>query len=185
MLKLGFNGRKVAAALVTGLCAPLPGYGFGIRLRGWLFSNLLKSCGKNFKVASYVTFSNPSRVSVGNNVFIGINSFIGDGDITIEDEVILGPFVSVTGGTHRFRKGSVRFGGFEYKPVRIGRGTWLGAHVCVVAGVTVGSGCTIAAGAVVTKDVPDGTIYGGVPARLMAKNDPDSGQNVGDQEGLR
>ena len=93
-------------------------------------SALLKRCGKNLKLAPAVHIYNPKRLSLGDNVYIGYNSYIGDGDITFDDEVVLGPFCSVTGGNHLYRDGSVRFGGYEYKPVHIGKGTWLGPTKC-------------------------------------------------------
>ena len=86
------------------------------------------------------------------------------------------------GWNHLYRDGSVRFGGYEYKPVHIGKGTWLGSHVSVLAGVTIGSGCLVASGAVVTKDVPDGMIAGGVPAKVIKENDLNSGADKGNQE---
>lgn len=52
-------------------------------------------------------------------------------------------------------------------PVTIGDRTWLGAHVTVLPGVTIGDDVIVAAGAVVTKDLPSGAVYGGVPARLL------------------
>ena len=143
---------------------------------------LLKACGKNLKLAPAVNIYNPSRLSVGRHVYIGFNTYIGDGDITLEDEVVIGPFCSITGGNHLFREGSVRFGGYEYHPVQIGAGSWLGSHVSVLAGVTIGKGCLIASGAVVTKDVPDGMIVGGVPAKIIKENDLESGSGKGNQE---
>ena len=49
----------------------------------------------------------------------------------------------------------------------IGNDVWLGTGVIVLAGVTIGDGCVVAAGAVVTKDIPAGSIAGGVPARVL------------------
>jgi acetyltransferase-like isoleucine patch superfamily enzyme len=59
------------------------------------------------------------------------------------------------------------------KPVKIGNGVWIGANVTILPGVTVGENAVIAAGAVVTKDVPANSIVGGNPARVirMLKND--------------
>ena len=53
----------------------------------------------------------------------------------------------------------------------IGFGSWIASHVTVTSGVTIGKGCLVAAGAVVTKDVADGDVVGGVPARQIGKTE--------------
>jgi maltose O-acetyltransferase len=55
------------------------------------------------------------------------------------------------------------------KPVTIGRGTWLAAHVVVAAGVKIGSGVLVASNAAVVKDMPDNVIVGGVPAKIISE----------------
>jgi acetyltransferase-like isoleucine patch superfamily enzyme len=55
----------------------------------------------------------------------------------------------------------------EYKPVDIGHDVWIGSHVMIMGGITVGNGAIIGAGSVVTKDVPPYAIVGGVPAKLI------------------
>lgn len=57
----------------------------------------------------------------------------------------------------------------EIQPVQVGNDVWIGARVTVLDGVRIGHGCIVAAGAVVTKDIPDYSIVGGVPARLIRK----------------
>jgi maltose O-acetyltransferase len=163
----------------------VPNYGWGLRFRGRWLQLVLKSHGVNLKISSMVNVYNPSRIIVGNNVYIGHGTYIGDGDINIEDEVVIGPYCSLTGGNHLFKDGSVRFGGYEYKPVTIGRGTWIGGHVTITAGVTIGSGCLIAAGAVVTMDIPNGMIAGGVPAKIIGENNLNSGIHSKNQDGMK
>jgi maltose O-acetyltransferase len=145
---------------------------------------VLKSHGKGLKISSLVNIYNPSKLRVGDHVYIGHGTYVGDGDIFIGDEVVIGPFCNISGGNHRFRSGSVRFGGYEYKSISIGRGTWIGGHASILGGVEVGSGCLVAAGAVVTKDVPDGMIVAGIPGRIIGKNDPDSGKASQKQDGM-
>jgi maltose O-acetyltransferase len=176
------NWKKNLSTLIRVFTEPLPTYGWGISCRGKLMTPLLKYCGKNLKLAPSVNIYNPSRLSVGHNVYIGFNTYIGDGDISLEDEVVIGPFCSITGGNHLFREGSVRFGGYAYHQVKIGAGSWLGSHVSILAGVTIGKGCLIASGAVVTKDVPDGIIAGGVPAKIIKENYLESGSGKRNQE---
>ena len=59
------------------------------------------------------------------------------------------------------------------KPVTIGSDVWLGGNVTILPGVTIGNNVIVAAGAVVTKDVPDNSLVGGVPARLIRKIEND------------
>jgi len=136
----------------------------GARARGKLYEPYLLECGKNFKMAAQAFIYNPNKLRVGNDVYIGFNSYLGEGPITLEDEVLIGPFVSITASDHLMKNGSYRFGGFAEKPIVIGKGAWLAGHTCITAGVHIGKSCLVAAGAVVTKSVPDGTIVGGVPA---------------------
>jgi maltose O-acetyltransferase len=164
---------------------PFPNFGRGLNFRGWLYSKVILNCGKRFKIAPLVNIYNPSKVNIGNDVYIGYSTYIGDGDIILSDEVVIGPFCSVTAGNHLFRNNSVRFGGYEYKPIVIGKGTWLGANVNVLAGVTIGSGCLIAAGSVVTCDIPDNSVAVGAPARVIAENNGNSGDEAVNQEGMK
>jgi maltose O-acetyltransferase len=80
---------------------------------------------------------------------------------------MLGPFVAMVSANHTFVNGSARFGPPSPGPIRIGAGSWIAAHASVMAGVTVGRSCLVAAGAVVTRSIPDHAIVGGVPARLI------------------
>jgi maltose O-acetyltransferase len=58
-------------------------------------------------------------------------------------------------------------------PVRIGNDVWIGGNVTILPGVTIGNNVVVAAGAVVTKDVPDDSLVGGVPARLIREIEND------------
>ena len=148
-----------------------------LRLRGLMLRPFFAQCGRNLQVASGVQILNPHRIRLGDDVFIGYYSWInGLGGLVIEDEVMLGPFVVISTLRHHFVGGSVRFGGESPQPVQIGRGTWLAAHVCVAGGVKIGTGSLIAAGAVVTRDIPEGVIACGVPAdRLTPRKDDQLG----------
>jgi len=143
----------------------------GARARGKLYEPYLLECGKNFKMAAQAFIYNPNKLRIGNDVYIGFNSYLGEGAISLKDEVMIGPFVSIAASNHLMKDGSFRFGGFAEAPIIIGRGTWLAGHACITAGVTIGDSCLVAAGAVVTKSFPDGLIIGGVPAKEIGKND--------------
>jgi acetyltransferase-like isoleucine patch superfamily enzyme len=74
--------------------------------------------------------------------------------------------------------------GYPPSPVRIKKGTWLGLHSIVLGGVTIGEGSVIAAGAVVTKDVPDFASTGGFPAKVLMylPSSPNYAENTGKKE---
>jgi len=104
---------------------------------------------------------------VGRDVFINHNCTLNDiGGITIGDEVFIGPRVSLITSGHpvdpAFRRQRI-----VAAPIVIERGVWLCTGATVLQGVTVGQDSVVAAGAVVTRDVPAGVVVGGVPARVM------------------
>ncbi len=137
----------------------------GDALRGLLYRPFLQSCGRNFKIASRAFIYNPAQLSVGDNVYIGFNSYLGQGQIDLKDEVLIGNFVSITASNHRKKNTSYRFGGFTGAPIIIEQGAWLAAHCSITSGVHIGQGALVAAGAVVTKNVSAHSIVGGIPAK--------------------
>ena len=85
---------------------------------------------------------------------------------------MFGTGISLITATHEVGV-QTRRDNIEYaEPITIGDDCWLGANVTVLPGVTIGKGCTIAAGAVVTKDVPEYSVAMGVPARVVKKVEP-------------
>jgi maltose O-acetyltransferase len=139
----------------------------GDRARGRLYEPFLKSFGRNFKVAEQAFIFNPNGLTVGDDVYIGFGSYLGQGEISLEDETLIGDYVSITASNHLRKDGSFRFGGYESKAIRVGRGTWVGAHASLTAGIAIGAGCLVAAGAVVNKSFPENVVLGGVPARTL------------------
>jgi len=159
--------NKIIFPVVEFISHCFPDYGWGIRLRGLLIQPFLKSCGKDLKINIGAHIYNPNGLTVRDHVYIGFHSYIGNGEITIEDEVVIGPFCSITGGNHTQKDGSIRFGEYEYKPTRIGKGSWLAAHCCIMPGVIVAECNIIAAGAVVTEDTKPYAMYAGIPAKKI------------------
>lgn len=137
----------------------------GDKARGDLYRPFLKSCGKNFKVGTGAMIFNPSELSVGDDVYIGFNTYLGQGKICLDDEVLVGPFVSITASNHLRKNSSYRFGGYEAKDIYIGKGCWIAAHVCIMAGVQIKAGTLVAAGAVVTKSIENNKLVAGLPAK--------------------
>jgi len=139
-----------------------------LRLRGLLARPFLGSCGHNLRLGRRITFYDPRHISVGRDVYIAQGSWIAAAArISIEDEVLVGPYAVVVSSFHTALNGSFRFGPVGQAPVRIGRGSWLAAHVTVAAGADIGQGCLIGANSVVTSNIPDYTMAAGSPARPL------------------
>ncbi len=110
------------------------------------------------------------KLTIGKNVGIAANAFISmRGPVEIGDDTIFGPNVAIHAENHNFEDISkpIRLQGATRKGIKIGKDCWIGSGVKILDGVTIGDGCIIAAGAVVNKDIPDYSIVGGVPARVI------------------
>lgn len=105
---------------------------------------------------------------LGKNVFINANcSFLDLGGITIDDDVMIAPAVVISSEGHPINGKERR----QLIPahVHIRKNVWIGAHATILPGVTVGENSVVAAGAVVTADVPDNVVVGGVPAKIIKR----------------
>jgi acetyltransferase-like isoleucine patch superfamily enzyme len=158
----------------------LPDNRWTIRLRGMALKPFIFKCGKNFTIAKDVQLKSTNKLTIGDNVYIATGTWLNAmGQLVLEDEVVLGPYVVISTGIHTFKDNSVRKGGTIMEQVKIGKGSWLAAHVSVKAGVSIGTGNLIGANAVVTKDTPDNVFVVGVPATVVGpRNDPDESVNV-------
>jgi acetyltransferase-like isoleucine patch superfamily enzyme len=110
-------------------------------------------------------------LTIGNGTYIGrfaqINAW---NDVTIEANVLIADRVYISDAEHHFenREVPIRFQGDYFKaPVRLCSGCWIGIGAVILPGVTVGRNAVVAANAVVREDVPDYTVVGGVPARIL------------------
>lgn len=109
-------------------------------------------------------------LSVGNNSAIGAYSYIGaSGRISIGSNVMLGPRVTMSSENHVFqdRTKTIKEQGVTRRGIIIEDDCWIGSGVTLIDGITVGTGSVVAAGAVVTKDVPPFTVVGGIPAKVI------------------
>jgi acetyltransferase-like isoleucine patch superfamily enzyme len=110
----------------------------------------------------YINYGKNTKI--GKNVFINFDCvFLDLGGITIEDNVLIAPKVSLLSEGHPVspnERGSLVPG-----HIHIRKNVWIGAGATILPGVTVGENAVVAAGAVVSKDVPANTIVGGIPAR--------------------
>ncbi len=111
------------------------------------------------------------NITVGKGVFINSGCrFQDQGGIVIGDGALIGHSVVLATLNHDFAP--EKRGDLHPAPIHIGKNVWIGAHATVVPGVTIGDGAIVAAGAVVTKDVPANTIVGGVPAAVIRTIEP-------------
>ncbi|MFM1929050.1 MAG: hypothetical protein RL387_378 [Bacteroidota bacterium] len=110
----------------------------------------------------YINFGKHTKI--GKNVFINHScSFLDLGGITIEDDVLIGPKVNLVTENYPIEPNNRKT--LICKPIVIKRNSWIGAGATILPGVTVGENAVVAAGSVVTKDVPNNTIVAGVPAK--------------------
>lgn len=125
--------------------------------------------GRRSVVESYCCINNAvGDVTIGDYTRIGIHCTL-IGPVCIGNHVNLAQGITVTALNHNFEDSSKRIDeqGVSTKPVVIGDDVWIGANAVILPGVTIGRHCVVAAGAVVTKDVPDHTLVGGVPAKVI------------------
>jgi acetyltransferase-like isoleucine patch superfamily enzyme len=124
--------------------------------------------GKDCCIFENSNFNYPKGMTLGNGVFINANCAFDDCDkINIESNVFIGPGVRVITGSHLIGSERCRAGKHTEAQVNIKVGSWIGAHVIIMPGVTVESSCVIAAGSVVTKNTKPSGLYAGIPARRI------------------
>ena len=125
--------------------------------------------GRESVIESFCCVNNAvGDVTIGDHTRIGIHNTI-IGPVCIGSHVNLAQGVVVTALNHTFSDPTQRIDqqGVSTQPVIIGDDVWIGANAVILPGVTIGRHCVVAAGAVVTKDVPDNTLVGGVPAKMI------------------
>lgn len=127
--------------------------------------------GDNCKIGTFVEIQ--KGVVIGNNVKVSSHTFICEG-VTIEDDVFIGHNVTFINDKHPRSTTEGRLqqeGDWECVPTTVRKGASLGSSCTILCGVTIGRGAIVGAGAVVTKDVPDGAVVAGVPAKVIKNND--------------
>lgn len=127
----------------------------------WHWTHIMPGAviGENCMIGSFVSIASNSRM--GNNCRIQNHVSIFDG-VTLEDDVFIGPMVSFTNvkRPRAYKRG-------RYEKTLIKKGAAIGANATIICGVTIGENAFIGAGSTVTKDVPDGMIAWGNPARIQ------------------
>ena len=112
------------------------------------------------------------KMEIGKGTFVGrCLSCEGNGPVAIGENCDIAPHVTILTGTHEIGDSSRRAGKGITTGVTIGNGTWIGARTMILPGIRIGNGCVIAAGAIVTKDIPDNFMAIGVPAKIKPIED--------------
>lgn len=138
--------------------------------------DLLHATGERVTINGHFEAIYGEHITVGDDVFINGNCFFQDSNrITLGDRVIIAPDTKFYCGQHSLdarKRFGVRPDGRHYlitktAPITVGNDVWIGGNVTVIGGVHIGNNVVVAAGAVVVKDVPDNSIVGGVPAKVL------------------
>lgn len=138
-------------------------------IRRFTACSLFDYCGENVNIERKADFGSGKGIEIGNNSGLGVNCSVR-GPLKIGANVMMGPDVIIMTSSHNFESVNVPMnqqGSLEKQKVTICDDVWIGVRAIVLPGVTIGQGAIIGAGAVVTKDVPEYAVVGGVPARII------------------
>ncbi len=139
------------------------------RLRAFLAKRLLAASGKELRVSRKVNFASGLRLRVGDDCTLAQGLTV-IGDVTIGDDIMLGPDVVMISYNHKYDDTSTPMrlqGASESRPIVIGNDVWIGMRAMIMPGVKIGDHAIVGAASVVTKDVPEWGIVGGNPAKLI------------------
>jgi maltose O-acetyltransferase len=137
--------------------------------RSWCAAKLFKQAGAGIKVNRGARFGRGKDIEIGDRSGIGLNAQIADGT-RIGKCVMMGPDVVIFSINHQFNSLSLPMidqGVTQARTVEIGDDVWIGQRVMLMPGVKIGNGAILAAGSVITKDVPAYAIVGGNPAKVI------------------
>jgi maltose O-acetyltransferase len=137
------------------------------KFRAFFAKHIIEFCGENINIEKGASFT--PAITIGSNSGIGVNCEV-NGPVSIGNDVMMGPEVVIYTRSHAHDRTDIPMreqGAAEVRPVSIGDDVWIGRRAIIMPGVTIGEGCIIGAGAVVTKDVPPYSIAGGVPAKVI------------------
>ena len=144
---------------------------------------LFGSVGTDPAVLPVFNCDNGKNIHVGDNFLANYNVTILDiGPVHIGNDVMIGPATVITTVNHPLSPKGRRKHLGVMRPVTIGNDVWIGGNCTILPGVTIGNNVVVAAGAVVTKDVPDNSLVGGVPAKLIRTLENDVEDTAGDKE---
>jgi acetyltransferase-like isoleucine patch superfamily enzyme len=139
-----------------------------LRLKG-VPDEVAQAAGKGFYCGSDAHFRPGEDIVIGENVFMGTHIHIAS-PCLIKDDSMLASYVALVGGDHRFDQPAVLIrdsGRGTIRRIVIEEDVWIGHGSIILGGVNVGRGAIIAAGSVVSKNVPPVEVWGGIPARFI------------------
>lgn len=191
--------RKLLVTFYNTVLAPLPSSAALQRIKIWVLRRAGIVIGNGVRIESRVVFvgggdwalgdnvwlarnvcvQGDGKIRIGNNVEVNYGTLLsayrgvdGHGELCIGENSHIAHFCSLKCSTQKIdpscKTGSI-VNGSESKPIRVGRGCWIGSGAIILPGVSVGNFNVVAAGAVVTKDTPDGVLVAGVPAVVKKK----------------
>lgn len=136
----------------------------GVDTKIWQFSIVLENAeiGNNCNISSHTFIEND--VTIGNNVTVKCGVYLWDG-LKIEDNVFIGPNATFTNDKYPRSKEYPQ----KFQTTLIKRGASIGANVTILGGICIGEKAMIGAGSVVTKNIPNGELWVGNPAKLVRK----------------
>ena len=142
-----------------------------------ILREIIGEVGEGVRIQGPIAFHYGKHTKIGRNFFANFNFTVqDDGEVTIGDYCNFGPNVTIVTPVHPMvaseRRAMLTAEGEAKtlcyaKPVHIGSDCWFGANVTVCPGVTIGDGCVIGAGSVVTRDIPANSFAAGVPCRVI------------------
>lgn len=147
----------------------IPGFKLIRAFRSFIASKTLDSAGRKINIEYMADFGTGRNIKIGNRSGLGIKCRVR-GPLEIGDMVMMGPDVMILGGGHNNGRTDIPMidqGVPNSAETIIGSDVWIGARAIIMPGVKIGNGVIIGAGAVVTKDVPNFAVVGGVPARII------------------
>ncbi len=160
----------VKRTFAVGIIEMLPSICGGSIVKKYLLLWNGAKLGKNIIIDKRVLIRNPENLTIGDNVVISHGSVISaGGGIKIGNDVLIGYYAKVISANHNIpdKNEIIRLSGHIYKKITINNDVWIGTSSIILPGVIIGKGAVVAAGAVVTKDVPSYVYVGGVPARVI------------------
>jgi acetyltransferase-like isoleucine patch superfamily enzyme len=167
----GSKGAELGQSVRLG-----PGVDFNL---GGCYRNTLRPAGSKGRIQigdqgwiekGAVLWAFDGSICMGANAFLGpYVTIYGHGGVEIGDDALISMKVTILSSNHRIPGSNrhIRWEENDLLPTRIGKDVWIGANAVILGGVTIGDGCVIGAGSVVTKDLPAYSIAVGVPAKVV------------------